>query len=210
MSNDKTKVNSPKTELTEAAKEAKDIAVVAESVASEAKEEIAKMAAEEKPKRKAGRPKMTEEQKAAAKKAREEKTAKKPVAKKPKTSKKKDTTKKETAAVAVFAEIPADSELMKQVKEEAAKAKSTTQSTTKKPRKAAPTKEKGGDKIAQTTYVQFFGNEYSAEEISEKAKEAFKAEHKRTPIQELKLYIKPEENAAYFVVNDKFAGKVDI
>ena len=34
--------------------------------------------------------------------------------------------------------------------------------------------------------------------------------HKRTPITSLKLYLKPEENAAYYVINEKDTGKVDM
>ena len=34
------------------------------------------------------------------------------------------------------------------------------------------------------------------------------AEKKRTPITDLKLYVKPEERVAYYVVNEKFNGSV--
>ena len=48
------------------------------------------------------------------------------------------------------------------------------------------------------------------EALVEAAKAQFKAAHKRTPITSLKLYLKPEENAAYYVINEKDTGKVDI
>ena len=34
------------------------------------------------------------------------------------------------------------------------------------------------------------------------------AERKRTRITDLKLYVKPEEHIAYYVVNEKFNGKI--
>ena len=46
--------------------------------------------------------------------------------------------------------------------------------------------------------------------LVEAAKAAFKAGHKRTLITSLKLYLKPEENAAYYVVNGTETGKVDM
>lgn len=42
------------------------------------------------------------------------------------------------------------------------------------------------------------------------AKASFTAEYKRTAIEELRLYIKPEDHAAYYVVNEKCAGRVDL
>ena len=59
------------------------------------------------------------------------------------------------------------------------------------------------------TKVQFGGNEYDTAEIAEKAKAAFKAESKAA-IKTVNVYIKPEDNAAYFVINDKFEGKIEL
>lgn len=49
----------------------------------------------------------------------------------------------------------------------------------------------------------------TADELVERAKAAFKSEHKRTAIEQIKVYVKPEDYAAYYVVNEKYAGKVD-
>ena len=48
------------------------------------------------------------------------------------------------------------------------------------------------------------------EALVEAAKAQFKAAHKRMPITSLKLYLKPEENAAYCVINGDSTGKVDM
>lgn len=62
---------------------------------------------------------------------------------------------------------------------------------------------------APVVYVQYQGAEEKVEDLVAAAKAAFAAEHARTKVADLKLYIKPEERAAYYVVNEKFAGRVD-
>ena len=62
---------------------------------------------------------------------------------------------------------------------------------------------------APVVYVQYQGAEENVEDLVAAAKAAFAAEHSRTKVADLKLYIKPEERAAYYVVNEKFAGRVD-
>lgn len=63
--------------------------------------------------------------------------------------------------------------------------------------------------VAPVVYVQYQGAEEKVEDLVAAAKAAFTAEHSRTKVTDLKLYIKPEERAAYYVVNEKFAGRVD-
>ena len=57
-------------------------------------------------------------------------------------------------------------------------------------------------------YVQYQGAEIEVGALLEAAKEDFHSEKKRTRITDLKLYIKPEELTAYYVINEKFEGKV--
>ena len=59
-------------------------------------------------------------------------------------------------------------------------------------------------------YVQFNGREINMEELSDKAKAAFKEDHKRTAVLSCRIYLKPEDNAAYYVVNDSFFGRIDL
>lgn len=59
-------------------------------------------------------------------------------------------------------------------------------------------------------YVQFNGREINMEELSDKAKAAFKEDHKRTAVLSCRIYLKPEDNAAYYVVNDTYFGRVDL
>lgn len=57
-------------------------------------------------------------------------------------------------------------------------------------------------------FVQFQGNEFSMDAVVEAAKADFHATKKRTLVTDLKLYVKPEERVAYYVVNGKFEGKI--
>lgn len=66
------------------------------------------------------------------------------------------------------------------------------------------------DSLKPTVIVQFQGSEVELETLVEAAKADFREEKKRTPITDLKLYVKPEERTAYYVVNEKFNGSVSI
>ena len=44
--------------------------------------------------------------------------------------------------------------------------------------------------------------------LAEKAKADFHATKKRKLVMELKLYIKPEEHTAYYVINGSHEGKI--
>ena len=57
--------------------------------------------------------------------------------------------------------------------------------------------------------VEYSGEQADANDLVERAKDAFHAERKRTLIMDLKLYVKPEERAAYYVVNERYTGKID-
>ena len=75
-------------------------------------------------------------------------------------------------------------------------------------RKPKAEDQEGGGKPHQV-FLQYQDIEVEVGELMESARAAFREEKKRTPIKDLKLYIKPEERAAYFVINEKFNGKVD-
>lgn len=56
--------------------------------------------------------------------------------------------------------------------------------------------------------MQFQGAETDLGELAELAKSDFHAKRKRTLITSLRLYIKPEERTAYYVVNETYTGQV--
>ena len=74
-----------------------------------------------------------------------------------------------------------------------------------KARAEAKAKEAG---MTPELYLQFNGGEVDLAALVESAKADFKSTRKRTPLTELKLYIKPEDGAAYYVANGSVEGKV--
>ncbi|RJW39844.1 hypothetical protein DXC92_16950 [Clostridiales bacterium TF09-2AC] len=53
----------------------------------------------------------------------------------------------------------------------------------------------------RTVIVEFAGKQIMAKDVLQKAEEAYLAAHKDVEIKTLELYISPEQNAAYYVVN---------
>lgn len=99
-------------------------------------------------------------------------------------------------------------EVKAEVKEEAKKAPAKKEPAKKAPaKKATPVKAE----IKTALYVQFAGNEVTEADIIDKVKAAYVAEgHKESAIKEINLYVKPEEYAVYYVINDKAIGKVNL
>lgn len=64
------------------------------------------------------------------------------------------------------------------------------------------------DSLKPTVVVQFQGSEVDLDALVEAAKADFRQTKKRTPITDLKLYVKPEERMAYYVVNEKHNGSI--
>lgn len=101
-------------------------------------------------------------------------------------------------------------------KETSKKARTTAKKTADDAKKmteaAAKRAKKEVKKLAlRETYIQFAGNEYKESEIMEKVEAAYKAEgHRVGAIKSIELYVKPEEGAAYYVINDKNYGKVEL
>jgi len=56
--------------------------------------------------------------------------------------------------------------------------------------------------------VQFSGDEINTAALSDAAVAQFRALNKRTKITDIKLYVKPEERAAYYVINGEHTGRV--
>lgn len=101
-----------------------------------------------------------------------------------KTAVRKTTVKKETTTV----------------KKAAAAAKGAVEKTAEPVKKALAKAAKA--EVKTTVFVQFGGKETSVETLVDEAKKAYAAAgHKESEIKTLELYVKPEEQAAYYVVN---------
>lgn len=102
-------------------------------------------------------------------------------------------------------------EVKAEVKEEAKKAPAKKEPAKKAPAKKATPVKAAKAEIKTALYVQFTGNEVTEADIIDKVKAAYVAEgHKESAIKEINLYVKPEEYAVYYVINDKAIGKVNL
>ena len=54
-----------------------------------------------------------------------------------------------------------------------------------------------------TAVVQVGNLEFDIADITARAYAAYKADHKRKAVKEFKVYVKPEENVAYYTVNSE-------
>lgn len=115
------------------------------------------------------------------------------------------TTEEKPAEVAKSAEVTAEA-VMKDSKKRGRKPGSGNAGKTVKKN----TVEKKAEK-QEEVFVQFSGEEVVVEEVIEKAKAAYIAEgHRASAVKSLRLYIKPEERKAYYVINEKAAGSIEL
>ncbi len=76
------------------------------------------------------------------------------------------------------------------------------------PKKTAPKKAAAP---VEVVHLQFGGNEWTMSELVERAKAAYAAEGGDvSAVKELQLYVKPEEQKAYYVMNGDAAGSIDL
>ncbi len=135
------------------------------------------------------------------------------------------TEKKATAAVKVEpAKVEAPKAVVKEevkaAKEEAPKAAVKKAEPAKKTAakketaKKAPAKKAAAKKaeLKSDVHIQFDGKSYAQEDLVKIAKDVWKYDLKQKPAElaSVELYVKPEENAVYYVMNKEFTGKFDI
>ena len=139
------------------------------------------------------------------------------------TAKKATATTKKAAETAVTSdpvktEAPAKAEKPVQAKAEAAKAepvkaepvkKTAAKKETAKKTTAKETVKAEKPAVTQNIYVQFAGKEIPTADLVAKATEEWVAlGHRASSIKSLDLYVKPEDMAAYYVINGKESGKI--
>lgn len=90
---------------------------------------------------------------------------------------------KAEAPVKAVAEVPAEKPV---------------ETTKKAPAKKAPAK-KADPKAC--VVIEFAGKQIVAKDVLDKAVKAYEAAHKGVEIKTIEVYVKPEENVAYYVVN---------
>lgn len=91
--------------------------------------------------------------------------------------------------------------------------KETAKKETVKTEAVKPEAKTGAKKATQCNlYVQYAGKSLSEEELVKIAKDVWKYDLKRkvTELKSVDLYVKPEENKVYYVMNKEFTGSFDI
>ena len=117
------------------------------------------------------------------------------------------------AATAVQAEV-------KETKKTTAKKATATKAVAEKAvevkeTKKAPAKKATTAKAAvkkEEVTVEFAGKAYTTEQLVQIAKDVWKYDlgRKATEFKTVKIYVKPEENQAYYVVNDEVTGSFSL
>lgn len=101
--------------------------------------------------------------------------------------------------------IKKEAEEKETVKKEVVKKETVRKETAKK--EAA----KKDDTQEKKVCIQYAGREFDLAAIEESVKKAWEAEgHRAKSIKKLEIYIKPEEPAAYYVINSKKDGRINL
>lgn len=89
----------------------------------------------------------------------------------------------------------------------AAKTKKTAEKKTAK--KTAAKKTTAKKTIDSKVYIQFFGKQVTASDVLASCEADYKSNNK-TAIKNIEVYVKPEDDVAYYVVNGDVQGKVSL
>lgn len=66
--------------------------------------------------------------------------------------------------------------------------------------------------VKEAVYLQYLGKEVNTEDLMKQVKDIWSKElkNKVSEINSVNLYLKPEENAAYYVINEETTGKIEL
>ncbi len=120
--------------------------------------------------------------------------------------------KKPAAKEAVAA--PAKKEEVKEIVQNAEEVKETVKKETAKAEEKATAKKSAAKKtpIKETVYVQYLGKEINHQDIVKQVKEVWTKQLKKKvgDMKSITIYFKPEENTAYYVINDDVKGSISL
>lgn len=113
------------------------------------------------------------------------------------------------AEAAVEAEAPAAEKPAKAAKApKAPKAPKAAKAPKEEAPKGEKTARRGRPPLTPEVYVELGGKQYNISDIVERAKADYRVAHK-VGVQSCKVYVKPDEATAYYVVN-KVEGKLEL
>ena len=85
--------------------------------------------------------------------------------------------------------------------------KAPAKKTTARKTPAKRTTTKKAAVVTEEVYLQYAGKEFSSADLTAKVKEIWKEMGKKAAdLKDIKVYVKPEENAAYYVINNEETG----
>ena len=104
---------------------------------------------------------------------------------------------------------------VKETKKATAKKATATKAVAEKAVEVKETKKAPAKKAAvkkEEVTVEFAGKAYTTEQLVQIAKDVWKYDlgRKATEFKTVKIYVKPEENQAYYVVNDEVTGSFSL
>lgn len=149
----------------------------------------------------------TDDAKASVETKAAEKTAEvKPAAEKPVEEKTAEVKSAEEKTTAVKSEEPAKKTAAKKTTRKTTAAKKTTTKTA-----AKTTAAKKAEPVTEV-YVQYWGKEIHTSEVADRIKKIWTEDmgKKASELKDLKIYIKPEDNGAHYVINGDVTGFIGL
>lgn len=113
----------------------------------------------------------------------------------------------ETVAKTVEKAVKAAEKTTKAVAEKAEEVKEAVKETAKAPAKRTTTRKTA---VKETVYLQYLGKEINKDDLVKQVKDIWTKElkNKAGDLKFVTLYLKPEENMAYYVINDDVTGSI--
>ena len=113
----------------------------------------------------------------------------------------------ETVAKTVEKAVKAAEKTTKAVAEKAEEVKEAVKETAKAPAKRTMTRNTA---VKETVYLQYLGKEINKDDLVKQVKDIWTKElkNKAGDLKSVTLYLKPEENMAYYVINDDVTGSI--
>ena len=113
----------------------------------------------------------------------------------------------ETVAKTVEKALKAAEKTTKAVAEKAEEVKEAVKETAKAPAKRTTTRKTA---VKEMVYLQYLGKEINKDDLVKQVKDIWTKElkNKAGDLKSVTLYLKPEENMAYYVINDDVTGSI--
>ncbi|MGI6010994.1 MAG: DUF6465 family protein [Ruminococcus sp.] len=123
----------------------------------------------------------------------------------------KATSEVETKAAVLTTEVK-ETAVAAKADEKAATVKKTTAKKAPAKKTAAKRTTSAKKEVKKTSFLQYGGKEIELDSLYEQVKEIWTKDlgKKAADLKDIKLYVKPEEFAAYYVVNEDVTGSIDL